>query len=204
MFNTFSFGYAIGYHFIQTPTGEMNGNFLGLGADLCINASVRVDAAQPAGLLFTNGEFTAFENKQWLPSSEYNSSSQVVISASNTGAVAFVDTSFWGPSSSIARIEGKSITSFSNCQFVEWSEENGQTGLPAVDVKSGTKVILTSNVFHQNKLAISMEETVQQAIIQGNLFSSNKASAMSLPPTVEKHPDQFSVQGNSFAASSTP
>ena len=70
------------------------------------------------------------------------------------------------------------------------------------DIKAGSKVILTSNVFHQNKLAISMDGTVQQAIIQGNMFSSDKTSAMSLPPTVEKHPDQFSVQGNSFAAKS--
>ena len=41
VFNTFAFGYAIGYHFIETSTGSMNGNFLGLGADLAINASVR-------------------------------------------------------------------------------------------------------------------------------------------------------------------
>ena len=42
VFNTFAFGYAIGYHFIETSTGSMNGNFLGLGADLAINASVRI------------------------------------------------------------------------------------------------------------------------------------------------------------------
>ena len=29
VFNTFAFGYAVGYHFIQTSTGAMNGNFLG-------------------------------------------------------------------------------------------------------------------------------------------------------------------------------
>ena len=37
--NTFAFGYAVGYHFIETPTGSMNGNFVGLGADLAVNAS---------------------------------------------------------------------------------------------------------------------------------------------------------------------
>jgi hypothetical protein len=31
--NTFCFGYKAGYKFIQTPRGECNGNFLGIGAD---------------------------------------------------------------------------------------------------------------------------------------------------------------------------
>lgn len=34
--------YAIGYHFIERKTGSMNGNFLGIGADLMTNASVQV------------------------------------------------------------------------------------------------------------------------------------------------------------------
>lgn len=45
----------------------MNGNFLGLGADYACNASVRVDAAQAPGLLFTNGEFTAFHDSTFAP-----------------------------------------------------------------------------------------------------------------------------------------
>ena len=36
VFNTFAFGYAIGYHFIETSTGSMNGNFLGIGSDLSV------------------------------------------------------------------------------------------------------------------------------------------------------------------------
>ena len=65
VFNTFSFGYAIGYHFIQTGTGSCNGNFVGIGADLATNYSVKVDASQPAGILIVNGEFTSFETSQW-------------------------------------------------------------------------------------------------------------------------------------------
>ena len=30
-YNTFAFGYSIGYHFIQSPDGACNGNFLGIG-----------------------------------------------------------------------------------------------------------------------------------------------------------------------------
>lgn len=31
VFNTFCFGYAVGYQFIERATGSMNGNFLGIG-----------------------------------------------------------------------------------------------------------------------------------------------------------------------------
>lgn len=83
VFNTFAFGYAIGYHFIHTATGDMNANLLGIGADLAINASVKVDASQAPGLLITNGEFTAFSTPQWLPNSTAQST-QVVVAATNT------------------------------------------------------------------------------------------------------------------------
>ena len=34
VFNTFAFGYAIGYHFIASKEGSCNGNFLGIGKDI--------------------------------------------------------------------------------------------------------------------------------------------------------------------------
>lgn len=46
----------------------MNGNFLGLGADLAVNASIQVDGSQAAGLLITNGEFTSFHSQDFDPS----------------------------------------------------------------------------------------------------------------------------------------
>ena len=46
------------------------------------------------------------------------------------------------------------------------------TRLPAVDVKSG-KLILTSNVFHQKKLSVSLNEDASQAVIQG-MYSGKK------------------------------
>ncbi|XP_062517478.1 uncharacterized protein LOC134192746 isoform X2 [Corticium candelabrum] len=60
VFNTFAFGYAIGYHFVASPQGSCNGNFLGIGADMMANASVQVDSSDAFGILITNGEFTAF------------------------------------------------------------------------------------------------------------------------------------------------
>ena len=40
VFNTFSFGYALGYHFIQSKNGACNGNFLGIGADMAVRKCV--------------------------------------------------------------------------------------------------------------------------------------------------------------------
>lgn len=82
VFNTFAFGYKIGYHFIATEAGAWyandgwncdimswsNGNFVGIGADDMYEAAVLVDASQPYGILITNGEFTAFDGMQKMQS----------------------------------------------------------------------------------------------------------------------------------------
>jgi len=44
-FNTFCFGYHVGYKFIQTRAGVCNGNFLGIGADDCFTALVVENSA---------------------------------------------------------------------------------------------------------------------------------------------------------------
>lgn len=45
--NTFAYGYAVGYHFINRPEGSTNGNFAGIGADACNNASILVEQLHP-------------------------------------------------------------------------------------------------------------------------------------------------------------
>jgi len=59
-FNTFAFGYSVGYHFIASSAGSCNGNFLGIGADMAVRASVLVDSSDVFGILISNGEFTSF------------------------------------------------------------------------------------------------------------------------------------------------
>ena len=167
VFNTFCFGYAVGYHFIATDTGSMNGNFLGIGADLSINASVLVDAAQDAGLLITNGEFTAFHTEDWLPNSTVESS-QVVVGPNNTGPVKFVGSSFWGPSSQIASINGTGTVSFSSCEFVQWDLQ-AMDGRAAIRVHSG-KVILQGNEFRQDKTQLELGSEVEKAVLVGNIM----------------------------------
>eukprot|EP01060_Flectonema_neradi_P007040 TRINITY_DN14865_c0_g1_i1.p1 TRINITY_DN14865_c0_g1~~TRINITY_DN14865_c0_g1_i1.p1 ORF type:complete len:457 (+),score=84.38 TRINITY_DN14865_c0_g1_i1:92-1462(+) len=163
VFNTFAFGYAVGYHFVETPTGTMNGNFLGLGADLAINASILVDASQPAGLLITNGEFTAFSNSQWINTTQ--SSTQVVVGPHNKGPVTLVNSAFWGPCSQIALLQGTSTTTFTGCQFVQWDEKE-RDGRAAINVESGA-VVVQGSTFHQNKTQLKLGGKVK------GVFSSN-------------------------------
>ena len=47
---------AVGYHFVERPEGATNGNFVGIGADTCLNHSVLVEQSQPFGVLISNGE----------------------------------------------------------------------------------------------------------------------------------------------------
>jgi len=113
VFNTFAFAYAIGYHFIERATGSMNGNFLGIGQDLATNASIKVEQSQPFGVLITNGEFTSFCDYNGFAPPTCHNPSQIVISKNNNGAIKFVNSAFWGPTTSIAEIDGKGTITFS-------------------------------------------------------------------------------------------
>ena len=88
VFNTFCFGYGIGYKFSETKAGSANGNFLGLGADSCERAVV-VEQAQAPGLLITNGEFVG----RWSSTNAVC----VEIGPKVAGKVSLVNCSFLGP-----------------------------------------------------------------------------------------------------------
>ena len=147
------------------------GNFLGIGADLAINASVRVDASQAAGILITNGEFTAFRTDQWLPNSTVESS-QVVVGAGNKGPVRFVNSAFWGPSSQIAYLNGTGTVSFSSCSFVQWDlqAKDGRAGIRAFD----GNLILQNNDFDEDKTQVELGAGVKKAVIVGNILTGKK------------------------------
>eukprot|EP01147_Barroeca_monosierra_P010097 gene10097-2265_t len=166
VFNTFAFGYAIGYHFVETSTGTMNGNFLGIGADYACNASIKVDATQPPGLLITNGEFTAFHNGDFAPNSTAIPS-QIVVSPSNAGPVKFVTTSFWGPTDSIARLEGSGTTTFTSCTFVQWDLAL-KRGTSAIIVGSGNAIIQGCD-FQNDKSQLFAGENAKKIIFANNL-----------------------------------
>ncbi|HPB29965.1 MAG TPA: glycosyl hydrolase family 28-related protein [Candidatus Sumerlaeota bacterium] len=160
VFNTFSWGYKIGYHFIRTDSGVANGNFLGIGAD-ATNKALLVDDCAPYGLLITNGEFVSMLGPE--PTS-------VDVSTSNTGVVQFQNCAFWGPAARIAKIEGAGTVTFNTCNFSFW--DFGVSKLPAIEA-SGGNLIVTSSNFGRPGQHILLNPGVASAVITGNRFSGS-------------------------------
>ena len=158
VYNTFCFGYKIGYKFIRTRSGQCNGNFLGIGADNCYTALV-VEHCAPYGLLITNGEFVSFKGPD---------PTMIEIETTNTGSIRFVNCSFWGPCNQIAKIAGKGTVGFGDCTFVQWGGK--ERSRPAIQAKSGT-VLIRGCEFRQDRPQILLQKDVSRAIIAENIFT---------------------------------
>ena len=161
VYNTFCFGYKVGYKFIKSKSGMCNGNFLGIGADDCYTALV-VEQCAPYGLLITNGEFVSFHGPD---------PTMIGIEKSNTGSIRFVNCAFWGPCNQIAKIAGKGTVGFSDCTFVQWGGKQGDRY--AIQVDSGT-VLVRGCEFRQDRPQIRLGEGVRRAIITENLFTGSQ------------------------------
>ena len=156
--NTFSYGYHVGYRFIEGKNGVCYGSFLGIGADGSWHACV---VEQSSFLLITNGEFVAYD---WLKLGDEVDMVGVVVKSTNRGPVRFVNSAFWGPGQrAIARLEGPSTLGFGQCTFNEWNHH-----LAAIDAASGN-VFVTGCEFRQNSPQIELGAAVRQAVITGNM-----------------------------------
>lgn len=158
VFNTFCFGYGIGYKFIQTPAGVCNGNFLGIGADDCFTA-VAVEQAAPMGLLISNGEFVSFHGPD---------PTMVRVGTNHTGSVRFVNSAFWGPCNQIAKLAGKGTVGFSDCTFVQW--DRNKEGRAALQVDGGS-VIVRGCEFRADRPQVALGDGVRRAVITENLIA---------------------------------
>ena len=154
--NTFCFGYGVGYKFGGSSNGVCNGNFLGIGADLCQTA-VLVEQSAPMGLLITNGEFVSFQGED---------PTMVVVNGTNTGNVRFVNCAFWGPCHQIAKIDGRGTVGFSDCTFMQWDTK--REGRYAIQATGGTVVIRGCDFWEANKNHVSIGESVTRAIVSEN------------------------------------
>lgn len=161
VYNTFCFGYKVGYKFIKSKSGICNGNFLGIGADDCYTALV-VEQCAPYGLLITNGEFVSFHGPD---------PTMIGVEKSNTGSIRFVNCAFWGPCNQIAKIAGTGTVGFSDCTFVQWGGKQGDRY--AIQVDSGT-VLIRGCEFRQDRPQIRLGERVRRAIITENLFTGSE------------------------------
>ena len=157
VFNTFCFGYGIGYKFSQSKSGSANGNFLGLGADSCQRAVV-VEQAQPPGLLISNGEFVG----------RWGSTNAVCLEVAPgaEGKVSLVNCSFWGP---IERcVWMRSATgqfTASACHFVNWDHRG--IGAPAIQLDAG-RAIIQACTFAEDHLHVQVATNVLSAILTAN------------------------------------
>ncbi len=157
--NTFCFGYHVGYKFVQSSTGECNGNFLGIGADDC-NRAVLVEQSAAFGLLIANAEFTSFHG---------DDPTMVEVRDTNKGVVRISNSAFWGPCNQIAKVGGKGTVGFSDCTFVEWGKVED---CAAIQASSGS-VLIRGCEFRQDKPHISLGPAVDRAVITGNLFTGS-------------------------------
>jgi hypothetical protein len=157
VFNTFCFGYGVGYKFSSSAHGSANGNFLGLGADSCQRAVV-VEQAQPPGLLISNGEFVG----RW-------SSTDAVcldIGPKVEGKVSLVNCSFWGPIDRCVWMQSAAGQfTASACHFVNW--DNRAVGSPAIQLDAG-KAIIQGCTFAQEGLNVQVGSNVVSAILTAN------------------------------------
>ena len=158
VFNTFCFGYNVGYRFIKTPAGVCNGNFLGLGADDCQTALV-VDECAPYGLLISNGEFVSFHGPD---------PTMIDVKETNTGSVRFVNCAFWGPCHQIAKVAGRGTVGFSDCTFVQWDAK--KAGRHAIQAAGGT-LLVRGCEFRADRPQVALGEGVRRAVITDNVFT---------------------------------
>jgi len=152
--NTFCFGYNIGYHFIEGQSGPMNGNFLGIGSDGS-NVAVQVDAANPYGILITNGEFVSMFQEHPI---------QIVTGPKFKGVLQLNNCSFWGPTHSCAELRGTGHVSFQQCNFVHWYK-----GSYAIRAEEGTLSVVNCR-FREPAPQIYLGENLKSAVIMGNTF----------------------------------
>jgi len=158
VYNTFCFGYSVGYRFLHTKAGVCNGNFLGIGADDCYTALV-VDDCALFGLLITNGEFVSFHGPD---------PTMIEVKGSNKGSVRFVNCAYWGPCNQIARLAGTGTVGFSDCTFVQWGGKEKTRA--AIQAQSGT-ILIRGCEFRQDRPQIELGKDVARAIITENLFA---------------------------------
>ncbi len=161
VFNTFCFGYNVGYKFIKTKSGDCNGNFVGIGADDCFTA-LDVEQCSNIGLLISSGEFVSFHGPD---------PTMVRVGTNNAGSIRFVNSAFWGPCNQIAKIAGRGTVGFSDCTFVQW--DRNKEGRHAIQAGSGS-VVVRGCEFQENKPQIELGENVRRAVVTDNLIKGKQ------------------------------
>lgn len=154
--NTFCYGYRVGYRFIpgRSKIGT-NGNFLGIGADGG-NIGLLAEAANPYGLLVTNGEFVAMRGPE---------PTEIVTGAEFQGVLQLNNCAFWGPAFRVARLGGPGTVTFNQCNFVQWNRDEA-----AIRAEAGV-VAISGCRFQRPFPHVYLGEGVEGAVLTGNLVT---------------------------------
>lgn len=153
--NTFVFPVNIGYHFISTKNGEMNGQLCGIGSDASQRCIV-VDAIQPMGLLITNGQFVAFNGADPI---------EVVVSPTCKGSVRLVNCAFWGPAIQNVVAHGSGFVSLNDCYFSSGMPKH--PGRALVEADAG-RIQIRGCTFATGEPSIHLRPGLQHAIVTEN------------------------------------
>ncbi len=153
--NTFIFPVNIGYHFIATKNGAMNGQLCGIGSDAS-NRCIVVDQLQPMGLLITNGQFVAFEGENPI---------EIVINPTCAGSVRLQNCDFWGPAVQNVVSHSQSFVSLNNCYFSSGRPNNPGKALVEAD---GGRLQVQGCSFATSELPVRLGKGLKHAIITGN------------------------------------
>ena len=157
VFNTFCFGYGVGYKFSAYQHGGSNGNFLGIGADSCRRA-VLVEQTQDQGLLITNGEFVG----RWAS----QDSICLEIKPENRGKISLTNCAFWGPIVNCVRAEAEQGQFTANaCHFQNWDSAGANDA--AIQIQAG-KAIVSNCTFTQIGTALEVQPKAKSVIATGN------------------------------------
>ncbi len=161
--NTFVFGASVGYRFIQTSHGACNGQFTGIGSDggPC---SVRLEAAQPMGLLFVNGQFVAMGSAE---------PTQIVAAKTFGASAQFSNCTFWGPSAHVAALDGSGAYLFQSCHFREWTDKS----IGAIYAfGTGGRLSVQGCLFETGGPGVTAGKTVAESVMIGNLGDQSAPS----------------------------
>ena len=153
--NTFIFPVNVGYHFISTANGAMNGQLCGIGADAA-NRCIVVDALQPMGLLITNGQFVAFEGENPI---------EILINPTCGGSVRLQNCDFWGPAIQNVVSHSKSFVSLNNCYFSSGRPNHPGHALVEAD---GGRLQVEGCSFATSEPSIRLGKGLRHAIVTGN------------------------------------
>ena len=175
VFNTFCWGWRVGYHFVQTSSGATNGNFLGIGADM-VAISVLVEETQIFGVLITNGEFTAFDPGPAIANLLDVPVNVLMLGGGGPGPhpgagakVSFVNCAFWGKNDvkvNVSATAPEAVLDVKDSLFFDWAQSD--KAAPAI-VATGGSVTVTGCEFRWDAPQVSIGKGVHRAIVTSNL-----------------------------------